>query len=186
MPWVLLRDRATQRTVYVVDIHNSAGPQERSRDAATRREIRLIRQLRHHHRPVFVLGDMNEKTEWFCRVVRTTDLRAANGGSVHRGRCRPPANPRIDWVMGSGPVRFSQYHHDQEFPVRFASDHDLVRALVTMRTTVGHRHHRHHRHRTTRHAHRHRGTAAHAYRHHRHATTHRHQHRHHHRHHHRH
>ena len=179
VPWVLLRDRVTQRTVYVVDIHNSAGPQERSRDAATRHEIRLIRKLRHHHRPVFVLGDMNEKSEWFCRVVGKTDLRAANGGSVHRGHCRPPANPRIDWVMGSGPVRFSQYHHDQEFPVRFASDHDLVRALVTMRTTVGHRHHQHRHAHTHRH---HRPHHRHAHRHQRHSRPHRHQHRHHHRH----
>lgn len=151
VPWVLLRDRITNRTVYVVNVHNSAGPQERSRDEATHHEITLIRKLRHHHRPVFAVGDVNEKTEWFCRVARETDLRAANGGSVRGGHCRPPRHPRIDWVMGSGPIRFSQYHHDRQYPVRFASDHQMVRALVTMRTTVGHRHHRthhrtHHRH----------------------------------------
>ena len=177
VPWVLLRSRASGKAVYVVDIHNSAGRQERSRDRATRREIKLVRHLRSHRRPVFVLGDMNEKREWFCKVVRRTDLWSANGGSVRHGRCHPPRHTRIDWVMGSGRIRFSQYRHDKGFGVRFSSDHDLVRARVTIR--VGNGRHHAHPHRHGHHAHGHRSHhRKHQAKHHRkHHAKHHHQHR---------
>ncbi|MGZ4777256.1 MAG: endonuclease/exonuclease/phosphatase family protein [Oryzihumus sp.] len=156
VPWVKLRDLRNHRTLYVVDLHNSAGPQERSRDAATGKEVRLIRALRSHHRPVFALGDANEKREFFCKVVGKTDLRAANGGSVRHGRCRAPRHPRIDWILGSGPVRFTHYRHDKGFGVRRASDHDLVRARVVMETVRPRRHARHqHRHQHRHHHRRH-------------------------------
>ena len=152
-PWVKLRNLRTGRMVYVVDVHNSPGPrQQRSRFAATGKQVRLVRHLRSHHRPVFVVGDMNEKRGFFCRMVRRTDLWAANGGGIRHGRCHAPAHPRIDWIMGSGPIRFSRYRHDKGFGVRFSSDHDLVRARVTMRVLRRpHHHSRHH----SRHHHRH-------------------------------
>lgn len=131
VPWVLLRSRATGRKFYSIDIHNSPQGQERARDAATREEIALIRRLRQHRRPVFVLGDMNERAEWFCRVVGRTDVHAANGGHATRRSCDPPSGPlRIDWIMGGRNTHFTDYREFEDARVRRASDHPLLRATV--------------------------------------------------------
>lgn len=131
VPWVLLKSRATGRKFYSIDIHNSPQGLEGERDAATREEIRLIRRLRHHHKPVFVLGDMNEKREWFCRVVGRTDVHSANGGHATRRSCDPPDRPlRIDWIMGGRNAHFTGYREFDDARVRRASDHELLRASV--------------------------------------------------------
>lgn len=134
IPWVLLRERTSGRKMYVIDVHNSPGNMEGERDSATRAQIRLVRKLRATGRSVFIVGDANEKEEWFCKVVGGTDLRAANGGHVGRRGCRPPKGYLpIDWIMGGGRVGFSGYRYDDGRRVRSASDHRLIRAAVTMR-----------------------------------------------------
>ena len=131
VPWALLRSRATGRELYAIDIHNSPQGLEAERDAATREEIGLIRRLRSHHKPLFVLGDMNEKAEWFCRVVGRTDVHAANGGHATRRSCDPPDRPlRIDWIMGGRNTHFTGYREFDDARVRRASDHELLRAAV--------------------------------------------------------
>lgn len=132
VPWVLLKSRLTGRKLYAIDIHNSPQGLEGERDSATRREIRLIQRLRHHHKPVFVVGDANEKEEWFCRVVGRTDVHSANGGHATRRSCDPPDRPlRIDWIMGGGrSVHFTDYREMDDARVRAASDHELLRASV--------------------------------------------------------
>lgn len=134
IPWVKLLNRRSQRELYVVDVHNSPRGQEDDRDSATRHEIRLIEELRAKKRAVFVVGDMNEHEEVFCKVVGSTDLRAANGGSATSPQdCQPPEGwLHIDWIFGGGPVTFSDYGWEDGVSVRRASDHDLVRATVTL------------------------------------------------------
>ncbi|MGI8876186.1 MAG: endonuclease/exonuclease/phosphatase family protein, partial [Egibacteraceae bacterium] len=51
IPWVKLRDRRTGARFFVVSIHNSPGNQERARDKATRKEIRLVKRLRRRGKP---------------------------------------------------------------------------------------------------------------------------------------
>lgn len=135
LPWVLLRDRATGRALYVVDVHNSPGQMEAERDVATNMEIKLIKQLRRTKRSVFVVGDMNEKEEWFCKVVGRTPLEAANGGSAASQKdCQPPPGYLpVDWIMGKGPMRFEDYGWDEDAQVRKTSDHRLVHVKVAMR-----------------------------------------------------
>ncbi|MBC9734652.1 endonuclease/exonuclease/phosphatase family protein [Nocardioides marmotae] len=135
VPWVLLEHRATGRKLYVVDHHNSPRGLEAERDAATRKVVRLVRELRATGRAVLVVGDMNEHTETFCRIVGGTDLVAPNGGSASSPRsCTPPAGRLpIDWIFGGGPMTFSRYGLVEGTAVRLASDHPLVRATVTMR-----------------------------------------------------
>lgn len=129
VPWVLLRNRDTGRRMYVVDIHNSPQGQEGERDSATRKEIGLIHRLRDNHRPVFVVGDMNEKSEWFCKVAGHTDEKAANGGHASPRRCSPPKRRlRIDWLMGGHRVGFSHYREDDGAMVRRTSDHEFINA----------------------------------------------------------
>ncbi|MDN4171368.1 endonuclease/exonuclease/phosphatase family protein [Nocardioides sp. SOB77] len=135
VPWVLLEHRATGRKLYVVDNHNSPRGLESERDAATRKIVRLVRNLRETGRAVFVVGDMNEHVETFCRIVGATDLVAPNGGSASSpGSCStPPGRLAIDWIFGAGPMTFSRYGLFEGTSVRLASDHPLVRATVTMR-----------------------------------------------------
>ncbi len=134
IPWVKLRNRATGRTFFAVDIHNSPQGQEAERDRATAHEIDLIRRLRRSHLPVFVMGDMNEKQEWFCKVVSRTDLRASNGGHATRRSCSPPARRlRIDWIMGGRRIDFSHYREDNGRRVRRTSDHEFIHAQVRVR-----------------------------------------------------
>ncbi|GAB3772534.1 endonuclease/exonuclease/phosphatase family metal-dependent hydrolase [Nocardioides ginsengisegetis] len=135
VPWVKLKNRSTGRKMYVVDIHNSPQGEEAERDSATRAEIRLINRLRQDHKPVFVVGDMNEKTEWFCKVAGHTDVRSANGGHAGPDRCSPPQRRlRIDWLMGGRRIDFSHYREDDGGQVRQASDHEFLHTRVHVRS----------------------------------------------------
>ena len=139
MPYVELRHRGTQRTVYVIDTHNSPRGLEKERDEATAQQLALINQLRAGKQAVFFLGDMNEKREIFCQVVSKTSLRAANGGAAASKRdCTlPEGRLHIDWIFGAGPFAFTGYEWFDGADVRKASDHSLIRAQVSVRPRSG-------------------------------------------------
>lgn len=125
IPWVRLRHRDSGRRLTVIDVHNSPEGQERARDTATRQQIGLFRRLRDRG-PVLMVGDANEREEWFCKVTGGTDARAANGGSHGRRGCRPPQPLTIDWLMGGGRFGWRGYLRED---VR-TSDHALHTATV--------------------------------------------------------
>lgn len=124
VPWVRLKDRKTGRAFSVIVVHNSPSDQERARDTATREEVALYLRLRERG-PVVIVGDANERREWFCRLTGKTDARAANGGR-HRERCRPPSPTYVDWIMGRGRFEWRDYRA-QEVGV---SDHLLHTAVL--------------------------------------------------------
>lgn len=134
IPWVKLRDRRTDRRIYVVDVHNSPKGLEGERDSATRKQVRLVNRLRTRGNPVFLAADANEKREFYCKLVGRTDLRAANGGKPRARGCRPPQRRlRIDWVLGGRRVDFSHYREDRGPRIRRSSDHELVHARVRVK-----------------------------------------------------
>lgn len=130
LPYVLLRDRATGAEFWMIATHNSAGGMQGQRDAATGVEIALISRLMATDRPVFIVGDMNEHTEFFCRVATSTGMVAGNGGSGAGGCRLPPPPLRVDWIMGGHGVSFSGYHQDGAGLGR-ASDHYYLYATAT-------------------------------------------------------
>lgn len=130
LPYVLLRDRATGAEFWTITTHNSAGGLEAQRDSATGVEISLINQLRATGVPVIITGDMNEHTEFFCRVAASTGMVAANGGSGAGGCQLPPPPLRVDWIMGGGGVSFSGYRQDAAGLHR-ASDHYYLYSEAT-------------------------------------------------------
>ncbi len=133
IPYVLLRHRVTQGEFYVIDIHNSPRGQEADRDSATGQQIALIRQLQETGKTVFILGDTNEKTEFFCRVAASTGMVASNGGTAAGGGCSVGAGPiKIDWILGAGRISFFNHVVDYNPPVRTATDHAFVHADVTV------------------------------------------------------
>ena len=111
-PWVRLRHEATGRRISVIDVHNPSREQEGNRDVSTRQEIDLFQRLRDKG-AVLLVGDANEKAEWFCRVTGATDARAANGGSHGKRGCRPPEPTSIDWLMGGGRFAWRGYDRDE-------------------------------------------------------------------------
>jgi hypothetical protein len=128
MPYVLLRHKATGVLAYFSTFHNPAnigGNMQRFRAEATRREIKLFNQLETQKIPQFVTGDMNERSEYFCRVTAATPLIAAAGGS-NSGGCAPPKPTQIDWIFGSPGVVFRNYTIDRSPLVRRTTDHPVV------------------------------------------------------------
>lgn len=130
IPFVQLRERRSGARFYVIDIHNSPRGQEAARDRATRQQVRLVRRLRETGRAVFILGDANERREFFCKSVRATGLVASNGGRASRRGCRPPRHAIIDWILGDGRIDFLGHSQSRSRQVRRASDHHFVQATV--------------------------------------------------------
>lgn len=102
IPYVRLRDRETGRGYWVVAIHNAPGGQEHERDVSTAAEIRLVKKLlAGRDRPVFVIGDVNERAEFCQKVAAATPLVSMNGGSA-KNPCPVPRFGGPDWMLGSG------------------------------------------------------------------------------------
>jgi endonuclease/exonuclease/phosphatase family metal-dependent hydrolase len=136
MPYVLLRNKASGAQAYFSNFHNPADTnqfrnQQRWRDEATTREIELFNRLAATGVPQFVTGDMNERSEYFCRVTAGTTLVAAAGGSTGTA-CQPPKPTQIDWILGSKGVTFSDFTIDRSALARRTTDHPVVVAHVTI------------------------------------------------------
>jgi endonuclease/exonuclease/phosphatase family metal-dependent hydrolase len=133
MPVVRLRANATGQEMFFGSFHNPADTRRYRHQApwralATRREVRLVNDLAPSGLPVFVTGDMNERTSYFCRLAAGTQMRSAFKGSTD-GACVPPAYHGIDWIFGSAPyVTFDGYDVDRSAFIRRTSDHPLVTA----------------------------------------------------------
>lgn len=134
IPYVSLRDRATGGEFWVIDIHNSPRDQEAHRDSATTAQIALVNQLRATGRPVLLVGDTNEKTEFGCRVSAATGMIGSNGATP--ASCVGAGPVKIDKIMGVGGVAFSGHVVDYGAPVRAATDHAFIHATVTVTPTI--------------------------------------------------
>lgn len=135
MPYVLLRNLATQRTAWFSNYHNPAdvhGPAQGFRVAATAREAALVRELTADGTPMFTTGDMNERDSYACRFS-AAGMHSADGARTVGGACRLPGDEWIDWIWGSEPVTFSDYGRD--FSTRNGpriTDHPLVTATASI------------------------------------------------------
>jgi hypothetical protein len=127
-----LRDKATGREFYVLNMHASAGE---GGYAVTRRAghytaAATVNRLKSEGIPIFLTGDMNDRAEFFCRVAPATGMVAAIGGSV-AGGCHPAGALAVDWVLGWGNVGFSNYIEDRS-TMQVVSDHYFVSATATV------------------------------------------------------
>lgn len=128
-PILKLRDTATGREFYVVNTHLSAGG---GRYLAERRTgmsalVNLMGDLKATGLPVLLTGDMNDREEFYCRVVGPAGLVNSNGGGAG---CAPPATQiPVDWVVGSG-ITWSGYWRDTSSTTRRISDHIFVSATA--------------------------------------------------------
>lgn len=131
---VRLRDLATQREFYLVNMHPSAGHDPRNtstRVAGWDTGAAKVRELRASGLPVLVTGDMNDRAAFFCRFLPPTGFVAAVGGSTSGG-CNPPGRMPVDWVVGSPDVSFSDYVIDESTVNRRISDHFYISATASV------------------------------------------------------
>ncbi|GAA1791316.1 hypothetical protein GCM10009795_041230 [Nocardioides hankookensis] len=129
-----LRERSTGREMYFANMHASAGHDAKNtgtRIAGHLTGADMFNQLRASGLPVFLTGDMNDRGDFFCRVLPRIGGVAAVGGSISGG-CHPPARMAVDWVVGSSDVSFSSYWQDGSPQARKISDHYFVSALATI------------------------------------------------------
>jgi hypothetical protein len=140
MPYILMENRKTGQRVWFANFHNPASPPkygdgEKWRDQATELEIGLVKQLRAANPsiPIVFTGDMNEREEYFCKMVTRTAMRAANGGSVNQGVCVPPKKMAVDWIFGNSPqIAFSHYQALRTPLVVKTTDHPVVFSDATI------------------------------------------------------
>ncbi len=127
MPVVQLEDRTTGAKFWVVDVHNPANTKahpdnEANRDRATKLEQDLVKKLGAGGLPVFVVGDFNERAE-------ARDKMTSVAGTV--SAAPKQARTGIDWIFGSGGVKFSDYAFDTATQQSKTSDHPMVVATAT-------------------------------------------------------
>jgi hypothetical protein len=134
MPYVRLRSTSTGLEAWFANFHNPAETadfhhQQRFRSTATRIEIALANRLMATGLPVFVTGDMNERSDYFCRFTAGAPMVAARGGS-NNGACRAGGPRVVDWIFGSQGVQFSGYTEDRSRLVDVTTDHPVVTTRV--------------------------------------------------------
>lgn len=126
-PYVRLRDRETGRGFWVIAIHNSPNGRESERDISTGKQINLIhKMLAGRDRPVFVIGDVNERSEFCEKIARATPLVSMDGGTPKRP-CPVPRYGGPDWMLGSG-AEFSDFAKDYNG----ISDHPALTAKASV------------------------------------------------------
>ena len=130
MPYVLLQDNETGRTMYVINVHNPASTsrypnQGKWRRLALARERQLIIDLRATGRPVFLTGDFNDREKAFCAI--TTGKLAITPDSIPSMECAyPPKYYWVDWIFAAGQARFTTLSVDTSTRPNRISDHPLV------------------------------------------------------------
>jgi endonuclease/exonuclease/phosphatase family metal-dependent hydrolase len=128
MPYVLLQNKQTGQRTWVANFHNPASTkhhpdQQRFRNAATDKEIALVKRLeKKTGLPVVLTGDMNENAEYYKRMTAGTNLESSHKGP----NGSRPNDTGIDWIFGSPSVHFSGYDRSRDPLVKKASDHPIV------------------------------------------------------------
>jgi murein DD-endopeptidase MepM/ murein hydrolase activator NlpD len=129
MPAVLLREKSSGRTFYVMNTHNPAnvrGNAARYRARAIAIQRQKMISLRATGRPVFLTGDFNDRQAAFCPL--TKDKLSISPNSIPSMTCAYPKPSSIDWIFAAGQVRFTSFGRDT-YPQRARiSDHPIVQA----------------------------------------------------------
>lgn len=139
--YVKLKDRASGREFWVMNVHNSpnrGGSQtnEDERRSQVRTEVAKLRELGRdvdaagRPLPVFLVGDMNDKAWTYCYVVDNTDLEASQGRRTP-GSCTLPPNSHIEWIFGSRST-FTNYKYDRGPLLQRISDHHITFATAKL------------------------------------------------------
>ncbi len=124
-PVVRLKDRATGREFWVMNVHNAPWDYQEKRNKAVKVQIAKIQELEQSGLPVFYIGDFNEKRTILCKVLKRTGLISPYGGRINQqGKCvEPRQRMRVDWIFGSGIANYSGFAYSRPPLVRLSTDH---------------------------------------------------------------
>lgn len=132
-PVVRLRQKATGREIWVVNVHNAPWEYQAKRNAAVKVEIAKIQELEATGIPVFFTGDMNEKKTIVCKVLTQTDLVSPGGGRIAKdGTCVTPKVMRVDWIFGPSTATYTGFTYSRHSMVRLVTDHWVPVVRVTI------------------------------------------------------
>lgn len=130
-PVVKLRDRATGREFWVMNIHNAPWDYQSRRNEATAEQIAKLQELEKSGLPVYYLGDFNEWKNILCKVLRKTDMNTPIGGRIKAdGTCVAPRVMRVDWIFGSKRTEWRNFHFSKTPMIRLATDHWVPMTVV--------------------------------------------------------
>jgi hypothetical protein len=137
MPHVLLKNRHTGREVWFANYHNASndyGNAQGKRDAAIRIEAALVKRLAADGTPVIETGDYNDRQRAACPMMSLAGMHASDGATSTGGSCAVPMRPypTVDWIFGTQQVSFSGHVADWSTRERQISDHEMIRASVTI------------------------------------------------------
>ena len=137
MPVVGLRALASDRMVYVMNTHHAAdtrGNASQWRREATRIERSVTRKLtRELNVAVFMTGDMNDRSAFFCPFTRNQVMHSFLGGSNPRnGSCDAPTSG-VDWIFANEYAELDSPRINRSALVQATSDHPIVSAHVRLR-----------------------------------------------------
>lgn len=134
MPQVLLRHKASGRTVWFGNFHNPAnigGPHAKWRALAIQIEANLAKTLGSDGTPVIMTGDMNDRELFACPFSKQSGMHSPNGARTTSSGCQTPGKMSVDWIMGTPNLTFDDYTEDWSSRNRRLSDHPLIAATTT-------------------------------------------------------
>jgi hypothetical protein len=127
VPAALLKEKATGRTAWFMNVHNPAnvyGNAARYRARAIAIEKQKMIDLRGSGRPVFLTGDFNDRQAAFCPL--TADKLSISPNSIPSTRCAYPRESSIDWIFAAGQTRFTTFLRDKYTQNKRISDHPAI------------------------------------------------------------
>lgn len=138
-PALMLESLQTGKRVWVLDTHHPApydhgGMGTALRTSNTETEAALISQMRAKDPgvPVVLLGDMNQRADFFCRLASRTPMISPMGGTVSGGGCVPPAYHELDWIMSTPDLAWSGFSLETGPQSQRATDHPVPVATATI------------------------------------------------------
>jgi alpha-tubulin suppressor-like RCC1 family protein/endonuclease/exonuclease/phosphatase family metal-dependent hydrolase len=132
-PLVLLRNKATGKSTWLFNIHNSSKntpERKKERRKALKLIVKEVAQKRKDGTPLILLGDFNDRKEAFCTVTGKTDLKATNGGSNKKGKCKTPKNMGIDWIFASKDLKAQSFTRDRNLMILRITDHPVIYSTI--------------------------------------------------------
>jgi len=132
-PLVLLRNKATGKSTWLFNIHNSSKntpERKKERRKALKLIVKQVVKKRRDGTPLILLGDFNDRKEAFCTVTGKTDLKATNGGSFKKGKCKTPKNMGIDWIFASKNLKAESFARDRNLMILRITDHPVIYSTI--------------------------------------------------------
>lgn len=137
-PSVLLENKKKNVRVWFSSFHNPADTgrfprQQGNRVAATNVQAAVVKDNARTGVPQFLMGDMNERSTYYCRITSLVQMVSPLGGTPGP-RCRAPKTQAIDWLLSSTMIDWKSYTVVNDSLVKRTTDHALRYGTVTVDT----------------------------------------------------